>query len=113
MKLFNSKRQTEMFADKMHEPGEMIWKYVGESSVSKTKVRIETTAISLVYLGLCYGLLVFPLREIQEAKEESTGFIWNIILGTILFILSLTYRIIMSKLSIKRKPNTYLSKSKF
>ncbi len=91
----------------------MIWKYIGESSVSKTKVRILTTVISLIFLAVCYGLLVFPLLKIKDAEKVSTGLLWNVVLGTILFIMSLSYRMIMEKLSLSRRPNTYLSRSKF
>lgn len=104
---------TQMFADKMHEPGEIMWKYAGESSVAKTKVRIWTTLISLAYLLLCYGVLAAPLLKANDAKEVSVGMIWNVVVGCILFVLSLTYRIIMQKLALVRRPNTFLSKSKF
>lgn len=102
-----------MFADKMHEPGEIMWKYVGESSVAKTKVRIWTTLISIAYLIVCYGILVVPLVRANDAKMVQTGMIWNVIVGIILFIMNITYRVIMQKLSLVRRPNTFLSKSKF
>lgn len=112
-KLLTGTKSEGMFADKMHEPGEMIWKFVGESSVFKTKVRILTSVISLVFLAACYGLLVAPLLQANHAKEVEAGLIWNFVVAFILFIMSVSYRMIMEKLSITRKPNTYLSKSKF
>lgn len=90
-----------------------MWKFVGESSVSKTKVRIWTTLISIAYLMVCYGILVFPIIRSNDTDVVKTGMIWNLVVGIALFVLAFTYRVIMQKLSLVRRPNTFLSQSKF
>ena len=102
-----------MFADKMYEPGEIMWNYIGESSVAKTKVRIWTTLISLAFLLVCYGILIFPLIKANKTNVVETGMLWNVLVGCILVVISFVYRIVMMKLSMVRRPNTLLSKSKF
>ena len=69
MKLVGKNTQKlHFFADKIPEPQEINWKYIGESSVQKTKVRIETTTIGIGFMVICFMLLYFPIIKIDQER---------------------------------------------
>lgn len=57
----DSVNQMGMHCGAVSEPGEVIWKYIGDSSIAKTKVRLETWAISIIFLVICYAVVFYPM----------------------------------------------------
>ena len=81
--------------------------------MAKTKVRIETGVISIVFLLICAGIIFEPMERANTTSKPVMVVVWNIVSACGLFILNLIYRYIVSILADQRKPNTYLSKSFF
>ena len=76
--------------------------------MAKTKVRIETTAIILTFMLISFGLLFFPIYEINKAKIENpaVGTGLNILISIGLVVLSVAYRMYVIRLLPRRKPST-------
>lgn len=109
MKLVGRNTQKlHFFADKIPEPQEINWKYIGESSVHKTKVRIETTVIGIGFMVICFMLLYFPIIKIDEESIENPtiGTILGLIISIGIQILAIMYRQIILKLIPARHPSS-------
>ncbi len=104
-----SSQKGGMIADSVSEPEEIIWKYVGESSARKIKVRIQTTAIGLGFLLLAFSLLYFPIVKINVANiidKSLVSTILSLATSIMLQILAIGYRVIIIKLVPKRRPSS-------
>lgn len=54
------------FTERVAEPQEIYWKYIGESSTQKEKVRIETAFVCAAVVALVYGVMYFPMLIIDK-----------------------------------------------
>ncbi len=108
-------KDLSIFSDPLSEPQEVNWKYIGEKSVHKTKVRLETTVIGLGFMLLCFILLYFPIVKIDEEKIEDPGLgsALNLVISLVIQTLALVYRLIILRLIPSRKPSTLLAESYF
>lgn len=54
------------YSERIAEPQEIYWKYIGESSTHKQKVRIETTIIGVALVLICFAIFYFPLLKVDQ-----------------------------------------------
>lgn len=54
------------YSERIAEPQEIYWKYIGESSTHKQKVRIETTVIGVALVLVCFAIFYFPLLKVDQ-----------------------------------------------
>lgn len=97
------------FADKLPEPQEILWKYIGESSVTKTIVRIKTTVIGFGFLIVAFLLLYFPIIKIDEESISNHSTITTVLsffVSIILQVLAILYRQIIMKIVPDRHPSS-------
>lgn len=102
-------RKLHFYADKIAEPQEILWNFIGESSSAKTKVRIETTVIGFGFMLVCFMVLYFPYEEANEKKildRTGIGAYLSLIIALIIQILSVVYRLIILKLIPSRQPSS-------
>lgn len=98
-----------LIADKIPEPQEIIWKYVGESSVTKTVVRIKTTVLGFGFMIAAFLLLYFPIIKVDEENiknHSAVTSVLSLLISLILQVLAIVYRQILLKIVPSRHPSS-------
>ena len=103
------------FTESLPEPEEIYWKFIGESSTQKQKVRLETTLIGLGVTVLCFAVFYFPMIKINEEKIEdpSLGTGLGIAIALAVTLLMVATRELISKLITQRRPSSKLAEYYF
>lgn len=103
------------YSERVAEPQEIHWKYIGESSTYKQKVRIETTVLGIGFMLLSFAIFYFPMIKIDEEKVYSPGLgtALGLIISILIIILAIVYRLIILRLMPTRKPSSKLAESFF
>ena len=102
-------QKLHFFADKIAEPQEILWKYIGESSVTKTQVRIKTTVIGIGFIIVAFLILYFPIVRIDSNSvlhRSITTSVLSILISLILQILSIVYRQVILYILPSRHPSS-------
>lgn len=103
------------YTEKIVEPEEVHWRYIGESSTHKAKVRLETTFIGIGFMLICFGLFYFPMIYAKEERinDPSIGTLEGLVISLAIIILANVYRWIIIKLMPTRRPSSRLAESYF
>lgn len=115
-KLLGFKRNSiGYFSERIAEPQEIYWKFIGESSTQKEKVRIQTTIVGASFICISFAALYFPMLEIDNIKitHPNIGMGLGVLSSAIIAVLFLIMRSIIGFIMPLRKPSNKLAEGYF
>jgi hypothetical protein len=115
-KLLGQKSESVSFySERIAEPQEIYWKYIGESSTHKQKVRIETTLIGVGLVLLVFVIFYFPMLKIDQEKilDPLVGTLLGLIISFVILIMVITFRAIIAAIMPMRRPSSKLAEGYF
>lgn len=109
-------QKLHFFADEITQPQEILWQHIGESSVTKTKVRIQTTLIGLGFIIVAFLILYFPIVKIDVRSvlhRSAATSVLSLFISLLLQILSIVYRQVLLYILPSRRSSSRDSQSYF
>lgn len=109
------KNPIDYYSERISEPQEIYWKYIGESSTNKQKARLQTTLYGVLLIIISFAVFYFPMIKIDEEKIDSPGLGsgLGVLISTLMIVMSISYRLIILRIMPSRKPSNKITESYF
>ena len=99
------------YSERLSEPQEIHWKYIGESSTVKQMARIKTSIIGIGIAILVFMAFYFPMLKVDQEKifDPILGTLLGILISVVILIMVIIFRGFVQSLMPTRRPSSKLS----